>query len=283
MPNYKRLMESQITVFIDDGGDPGVKDGLRFTDSRYEWFTLGAYIVRSENGPTTVSAVGQILDMIKGGQRPVLHYAQLPIAIRKQACEFLASIPARAFCLLSHKTNLREYTNPVLGQLKAAEYYNWCTRLLLERIMFWYAHQVRSGAVQKAPLRVIFSEKGGHDYDHMFSYFERLIDQARTSRHKLRAKHFDPEMLDRRHWSIEPGEKLAGLQLADVVASAFYQAANRQSPNWNLEPALALSPIIADDNRGSAKDIGVTVWPLSHQGKLPEASREIFQKYGYRF
>ena len=149
--------------------------------------------------------------------------------------------------------------------------------------MCWYADQIKAGAVKSGPLRVIFSERGGHDYDHMFSYLERLIDQARTSGHKLRAKHFDPEMLNRSMWSIEPDEKLAGLQLADVVASAFYQAANRQSPNWNVAPALALSPIVATDIRGSARDVGVTVWPLSHQGRLPEASRVIFQKYGYRF
>lgn len=164
-------MESQITVFIDEGGDPGVKDGLRFADSRYEWFTLGAYVVRSQNDPATVTAVKSIRDMVRGGQRPVLHYAQLPLANRKPACEYLASVPARAFCL----------------------------------------------------------------------------------------------------------------QLADVVAIAFYQAANRQSPNWNVEPALALAPIVASANQGSAKDIGVTVWPLSHQGKLPEESMPIFEKYGYRF
>jgi len=280
---YSRQVQDAITVFIDEGGDPGVKDGLRFADSRYEWFTLGAYVIRSENDAKAVDTVGHILDLLKGGQRPALHYAQLPAGIRKPACEYLASVPARAFCVLSHKTNLREYTNPILGQLKAGEYYNWCTRLLLERIMYWYAGQIRAGAVRKAPFRIVFSEKGGHDYDHMFSYLERLIDQARTKGHKLRAKHFDAEMLDRALWHIEPDDKLAGLQLADVVASAFYQAANRKSPNWNVEPALALSPIVGSDSRGSARDVGVTVWPLSHQGKLPEDSWPIFQKYGYRF
>lgn len=276
-------MDSAITVYIDEGGDPGVKDGLKFTDTRYEWFTLGAYVIRTENEPFAVETVGRVLSLIKGGQRPDLHYAQLPSGVRKPACEYIATRPARAFCLLSHKTNLREYQNPILGQMKAGEYYNWCTRLLLERVMFWYAIVIAKNEVSRLPLKIVFSERGGHDYDHMFSYFERLKDQARSSGFKKSPKLFDPNMLERSLWSIESHSRFAGLQLADAIASAFYQAANRKSPNWSLGPAMALSPIIAEDAKGSARDVGVTVWPLSHQGKLPEDSRQIFARYGYRF
>lgn len=276
-------MDSAITIYIDEGGDPGVRDGLKFTDTRYEWFTLGAYVVRTANEPATVESVAHVLGMVRGGQKPDLHYANLPRAVRLPACTYIASRSARAFCLLSHKANLREYSNGILGQMKSGEFYNWCTRLLLERIMAWYAARIENREVAKGPMKIVFSERGGHDYDHMFSYFERLNDQFRAGGFKKKPKFYDPDMLDRAQWSIEPHQRYAGLQLADVIASAFYQAANRASPNWSLDPARALSPIMGEDTNGVARDMGVTVWPLSHQGKLPTDSRGIFEHYGYRF
>lgn len=260
-----------------------MKDGLHFSDTRYEWFTLGAYVVRSANEAMAVTTVEDILAMIKGGQRPDLHYARMPLNVRAAACAHLATRPARAFCLLSHKTNMREYTNPTLGQIKASEFYNWCTRLLLERVMYWYEKECTNSDLELLPMRVIFSERGGHDYDHMFSYFERLNDQARRGGFKKKPKAYIPDIMDRSRWSIEPHDKFAGLQLADAIASAFYQAANSKSPNWALGPARALKPIMADGPDDLSKDVGVTVWPLAHQAKLPEASRAIFNEYGYRF
>lgn len=276
-------MKNEITVFIDEGGDPGVKDGLKFTDTRYEWFTLGAYIVRTVNEADAVLTVKQIMEDVKGYQKPDLHYANLPLASRESTCRFIATRPSRAFCLLSHKTNMREYTNPILGKMKSPEFYNWCCRLLLERIMYWYHQQICAGIVAAAPMKIVFSERGGHDYEHMFAYFDRLIDQARRGGFKKKPKCFEANLMDRFSWSIEPHSKVAGLQLADAVASSFYQAANRCSPNWAIEPARALAPIMAEQAGGSACNVGVTVWPLSHQAKLPDDTRLIFEHYGYAF
>lgn len=276
-------MLSDITVFIDEGGDPGVKDGLKFCDTRYEWFTLGAYVIRTENEPNAVATVRKIMEGVKGYQKPDLHYANLPLASRVPACRYIATVPSRAFCLLSHKTNLREYTNPILGKMKSSQFYNWCCRLLLERVMYWYRQQIDNGDVAENPIKIVFSERGGHDYEHMFSYFERLIDQAKHGGFKKKPKCFEASMMNRSHWSIEPHSKIAGLQLADAIASAFYQAANRRSPNWAVEPARALAPIMGERLGGSACDVGVTVWPLYHQAKLPDDTHQIFKHYGYRF
>lgn len=85
-------------------------------------------------------------------------------------------------------------------------------------------------------------------------------------------------MEDHPHWSRP------GLQLADIVASAFYSAANTIGPgNWDVEPAKALAPIMAKEN-GSAVDFGVALQPTpSWKGKLTTEQQVIFKHYGYEF
>lgn len=194
----------------------------------------------------------------------------------------LATKPCKAFVLASHKSNLREYINPRIGSMDADTFYNWCLRLLLERVTAWAEQwQLRElGCV--APPEIILEERGGTDYDHLFAYIDKLRMQAETGTLKLKGPGLHPTLLDRTHWRVARKSSWAGLQLADLVASAFYQAANAASPAFDQGPALSLKPIIARKN-GDAVNSGVTLFPLPHQAAVPEECRPIFNAYGYGF
>src|SRR3546814_3829300 len=96
-----------LTVFIDEGGDSGVRDGLRFHHTRHEWFSVGAYVVRSDTVDLTVQVRDELMAAANVTQTPDLHYYKLKPDRRQQVCSLLGGKPARAFCLLSHKTNVR--------------------------------------------------------------------------------------------------------------------------------------------------------------------------------
>ena len=276
-------MTDQLTVYIDEGGDPGIKDGLAYSETRYEWLSIGALVVRSKRDLETVSWVQHIREQCRSTQSLDLHYYKLREDRRIQACSILAKRPAKAFCVLSHKTNAREHISPKLGKLKAMQYYNWCTRLLLERVMFWATEFYSAEKSKPAPLKIIFSENLGHDYEGMFAYFEMLNMQARLGRFEKRPKAWVPEMMSKSYWDVKPHKKLAGLQLADLVASAFLQSANSNANNFCQDAAKALAPIMARGKHSGTPDIGVTAWPLKWQAPLPEAARPIFEHYGYVF
>jgi hypothetical protein len=179
--------------------------------------------------------------------------------------------------MASHKTNMREYVNARIGKMiESGKFYNWCMRLLLERVTEWAASLQKRESGCLEPLRIVFAERGGHDYEHFFKYIDLLAMQGKENTLYLKGKGLSPELLARDHWSVLPAEKWAGLQLADTVASAFYQAANTASPSWDLAPAEALAPIMA----GRA-NVGVTVFPLPSQGVIPQEARRIFRFYGY--
>lgn len=276
-------METKLTVYIDEGGDSGVKDGLRYHGTRHEWFTLGAYVVRTEQSAGLVALRDHLLREVNARQVDNLHYYKLKEDRRKQACDILSLHPARAFCFASHKTNMREHINPRLGMLEAEKFYRWCCRLLLERVMEFALNDARTKSYDVSPLEIIFSENNGLNYDAMFSYFEILTQQARLGQYTLKPKCWIPGLMDRKFWKYEPGGKLAGLQLADIVASSFLQGANNAAANHNPEPAKSLAPIIARDSRGSHRNAGVTLWPLEHQARIPTQARPLFEYYGYRF
>lgn len=237
---------------------------------------------QEESGP--VAWVKEMLPLAGAKQRPDLHYARVTPERRPALCASLADRPVRGFVIASHKSNMREHFNQRLGKLdRSDQFYNWCMRLLFERITRWAEAWSEKEGLPLAPLDVTFAQRGGHNYNHMFSYFDTLRAQVAAGTLILKGGGLMPPMLDQRYWKVEPAEKIAGCQLADVVASAFYQGANSASPAFDMAPAKALAPIIADNGRGVSANLGVTVWPLPHQAAVPEESRGIFEFYGYSF
>lgn len=276
-------MTGGLTVFIDEGGDSGVRDGLRFQHTRHEWFSLSAFVVRNEIEPTVVEWRDQIMSEAKVRQSPSLHYYKLKPDRRLQVCQILGVKPARALCLLSHKANMRNYYSKALGKFDAKKFYNWCSRLLLERVIEFAEVDAARRSAKPQPLRIIFSQNLGHDYEAMFSYFELLNMQVVKNQTVLKPKRWNANFMQREFWSVRPHNDLAGLQLADTVASAFLQGANSNAASYDTAPAKALHKIMARGANGEKANAGVTLWPLLHQGPIPDAARPIFEHFGYRF
>jgi hypothetical protein len=275
-------MPPALTINIDEAGDPGVKDGLRYLGERHEWMCFGALAVRSVREPQVRDWVRELREEARSRQSAVLHYTKISRDRRTAVASLLAKKPCQAFVLASHKSNLRDYINPRIGSMGADTFYNWCFRLLLERVTAWAERWQKRELRDLEPLEIILEERGGHDYDHLFAYIDRLRMQAETGTLLLKGPGLHPTLLDRTYWRVERKSAWAGLQLADLVASAFYQAANAASPAFDPEPAIALRPIIAR-NGTDAVNAGLTLFPLPHQAVVPPECRRIFEEFGYGF
>lgn len=275
-------MASALTIYIDEAGDPGVRDGLSYLGKRHEWLGIAAVAVRSSRNADLVEWVREMRQQANATQSGALHYHKITVERRAGVCSLLAGKPARAFILASHKSNVREYINPRLQKMiDGGKFYNWCIRLLLERVTAWAEAWQLKDLGRLEGLQVVFARRG-HDYDHFFSYVDLLRMQAENGTLFLKGPGLAPALLDRSEWSLSQPEQLAGLQLADTVASAFYQAANTASPAHDVAPAESLKTIMAA-KAGIAANNGVTVWPLPQQADFPDESKPIFRFYGYDF
>ena len=279
------LPKHYYTAFIDEAGDPGLRRVRPIDpDGASEWLCLSAVVMRANYDPAPVSWVRSMIENARI-KRPDIHFRMLHDWQKRIVWGEMAKLPVRAFVLASNKKNMRGHTNTRAARRGSQEYfYNYCIRLLLERVTkFCFDGAQREGG-EKRLIRIVYSERGGHSYAQTKAYQELLKMQAKGGGLYLNKRRIMWEMLDWRLSEAISHKSSAGGQLADIVVSAFYQAVETgQLSRWDNEFAKSLKPIMAMEN-GSHMDCGLALQPTpTWKAKLNDQQKEIFEFYGYRF
>lgn len=274
------LPRHRFSVYIDEAGDPGVK--AKMPAGASEWFVVSAAVVSDARDLDVVDWLRDMREAVRMQQRQTLHYRNLSQTNRQRVCRMLSTKHVRLFTVASHKTNMRGRRNPRMGKpLGKDEFYNWCLRLLLERVTSWCARRAQLDGHPDRGARIVFSERGGHDYHHLKAYLDLLEAQAISGHGVKLAREIIPGVIQPELVEVRRHDDLAGLQLADIVASAFFQGANLRTDE-DLEPAFALRPRVARDVRASsAAEFGLLRLPFKQHGEIPESARPLFEKFGY--
>jgi Protein of unknown function (DUF3800) len=274
-------------AYIDESGDPGLKT-VRPIDpvGATEWLCLSAVLIRVKFEADVESWVRSILSRAGVRNGRDLHYRHLKDDQKRIVANEIAQLPLRAFVLASNKKNMRRYRNERAERVSSQQwFYNFCLRLLLERVTdFCYQHTVRERTSDRRFLKIIYSERSAHSYAQTAAYQELLKTQAKGGALFLQKRRIMWEVLDWRLAEAVSHESSPGAQLADVVASAFYQAVDTLPPTkWNNEFAKLLMPIVARENE-SCMNYGVALQPTPPwKAKLNNKQKEIFEFYGYKF
>jgi Protein of unknown function (DUF3800) len=273
-------------AYIDEAGDPGLKK-VRPIDENgaSEWLVVSAVVMKAKREPYVLGWVQSIIDDLGVKQRRDLHYRALSPTRKLAAGQQIAKLPIRGFAICSNKKNMRQHHNPRAAKVPSQQwFYNFCVRLLLERVTAFCAERTVADHGKVMPIKIEFSERGGHRYSQTNAYHYYLRQQQQGGTVFLTKRVPVSSMLDWNLMRAFPHEERAGLQLADFVASAFYQAIDFLGPGeWNTAPAEALLPIIATEN-GKRNDFGAALFPSRwwEAGLLPE-QEQIFRFYGYDF
>jgi len=271
-------------IFIDEAGDPGIRSVAPAAPrGASEWFTMGALVIDQSRGTETVDWVRDIKAAVNQNQKPFFHYKDvLPGDRRRLACELLAEKPCRLFTVVSHKPNMSGHENPRADRRNGQfQFYNWVLRVLLERVTHWIRVRSLADHGEVRPARLVLSATGGLRYTQMLAYHELLRLQG--ERAYLNARTIAWDVLHSTLYEPVPARTNAGVQLADIVASAFYQAVNVDGKTWDLAPALALRPKICRALGGRVEDCGLTLMPLKRSDRrLDEKRRQIFDAYGFK-
>lgn len=277
-------MRPLFHVYVDEAGDPGIKIKASCTPHWADWFVLSAVVVSDENDANTVEWIRDMNRSIRRSEPSDIHYRKFSDANRRHVCRVLASKPVRIFIVASNKNTMREHRSRRLGQSNEKIFYNWCLRLLLERVTEWCARRGRNAGADVFPARIVFSRRGGHDYGELKDYLRKISAQSITGNLKLDKKGITPNVIFDSLIEIEAHNNLAGLQLADVAASAFFQAACSASRRHDLRPAFDLICRLARRDKRKRPDwFGMMLLPFPHQGDIPIEDRKIFELCGYKF
>lgn len=279
-------MDYGYIAYIDEAGDPGLSK-VRPIDENgaSEWLVLSAVVMKASREEKVIEWVDKIRTDIGVTQRRDLHYRDLSPSRKMAVAAALAGLPIRAFAICSNKKNMRGHVNTRAAKIPSQQwFYNWCVRLLLERVTAFCEHRTTQDYGQRELIKIEFSKRGGHHYSQTRAYHYYLGFQQEGDKIYLQKRQPVTKMLSTDLMEDHPHYSRAGLQLADAVASAFYQAIDCLGPGtWNPAPAKALVDVMAKEN-GCAKDFGVALFPTPPwKAKLTPDQRHIFEHYGYEF
>jgi hypothetical protein len=276
----------EYLLFIDEAGDDSLKRVRPIDETGgTEWLAISGFLVRHTHKGELENWLREIRADINSTQGPTLHFRKLSPSKKRRACQLLASKPCKAFVVLSNKKNLRGYTNKRAGDARGGKnwFYNFCVRLLMERATDACFRDSQKHFGSPRILKVVFSNKGGHSYGQTKAYWEILKNQAAANSTFLKKREIRREVLRFDQVDYLPHYMHPGLQFADIVASAFYQASDELDVKWDPEFARLLSPIIATEH-GVARDYGICLQPTPcDKGRLTENQKVIFREFGYKF
>ncbi len=228
--------------------------------------------------------VKEIRKDINAQQGPALHFRNLSPTKKLRTCKLLSEKPAVCFAVCSNKKNMRGWSNERAAKMAGKQwFYNFCVRFLMERVTSHCFRDCNKRYGETRFLRVVFSQRGGHSYGQTKAYWEHLKAQAASHTTYLDKWVIRHQVLRFGLVDYVPHTHVAGLQLADAVASAFYQACDTLDVTHDPEPAKLLRPKMARRG-GVSADYGVVLQPTPPwKAKLTKVQREIFEFYGYDF
>jgi hypothetical protein len=272
---------------VDESGDPGLRR-IKPIDAigSSEWLVVSGVVIDAKREADVRGWLSNAHAALGSKQLKDIHFAKLNDMRRTIMCRQVAALPLRCFVVASNKKNMRNYHNPRAEKVPSDNwFYCWLTRVLLERVTdFVAAHSLQQyGEVKR--VKVEYSERGGLRYSQMKAYYEWIRPKSRAGTMYLTAGDIVWETIHPHLLEVHQHQTRAGLKLADVVAGAFFQAADCvESGPCNPTYAKLLQARMArvpDKMGGQIAGYGVKLLPNFYPAKLTAKQAEIFRFYGY--
>lgn len=269
-------------AYIDESGDDGIRT-VYPTDPNgaSEWFVLSAVVIRADREHEIVRAVRAIISSLNQNQLRYLHFRTLAPNKKVEVCKAVAALPIRCFTVISNKKNMRGYRNQRAEKVPARNwFYCWMTRLLLERVTDFCDRRSQFYFGEQRTVRLEFARRGGMSYEQLRAYMVWLRNQSHANALYLDTGDLAWPVVDEHDVAAFDPRTRAGLQLADVVSGAFFQAVDTNLPSGN-QPKYAelLAPRMCLNSRGQVSGYSVKLMPRPQLAGLSPAQSQIFEFY----
>lgn len=281
-------------AYIDEAGDPGLKKVRpRSETGASEWFILSAALVPAEVENEVPGWIDDIMSAMNSPQMQDLHFAKLTDLRKTTACSMLADRHVRLFTVISNKQNMQGYNNPLAEAISSPMpsdnwFQCWMSRILLERLTDFVAHNSTAKFGEPKKIKLVFSERGGLRYSQMHAYYEWINMKSVGGKIPLYLPwgYVDFRCLHRDLLHVYKHREVPALKMPDITSSAFYRAVDvLDVPERNAEFAKLLRPRMAADPKSKLiSGYGVKLmpnWKALNRFRVPEAQREILRFYGY--
>lgn len=254
-------------AYVDEAGDDGLKKIRTKTErGASEWMVMSAVVIKAAREPEALDWAKSIIRKFDQHQLTHIHFQKLDKSKKIIACSELAGRPLRIFALLSHKRNMQGYRNLHAEKAKVnrtAWFYCWMSKLLLERVTAYCGWRSKHDYGEQRTIRFEFSDRGGVNINDIRNYYHYIGDQSRLGLLFNDTFDLDWTVVDPDEMHIFPNKQRAGLQLADIAASAFFSGLEfSDDGTTNPEFAKLLLPRICRDRQRKIYGFGVKMMPV---------------------
>lgn len=202
-------MSTGFVAYIDESGDEGFTFRADGSGSS-RWLVLSALVMRRHNDARVIETARQARELLRKPPKFPLHFRDLKHEQRVALARLIGQMPSRTVSVLIHKPSIPE---PEHFQREAYALYRYASRLLLERVS-WLCRDHRHDA---GDVELIYSNRSAMSYEELRGY----LLQLKAEQHDVR---IDWSLINPAKVRAVNHDQLAGLQLADAVATSVYYA-----------------------------------------------------------
>ena len=243
-------MTTSFVAYVDESGDEGFKF-LPQERGSSRWFVLSALVIRKENDLQVVQLARQAREILKKEPKKVLHFRHLRHEQRVPLARLIGAAPVRTVNVLIHKPSIPE---PEVFQQQAYALYRYATRLLVERVSWLCRDNFRTGQGDGG-VEIVFSNRSAMSYDDLRGYLQKLKDGQVGTEVRVDWNVVDPQRI-----RAINHEQLAGLQLADAVASGAFFSVHRNPYGEVEDRYLRLMGKTIYRHKGRTDGYGLKFW-----------------------
>lgn len=242
-------MTTSFVAYIDESGCEGFTF-LPGENGSSRWFVLSAVVVRKENDHSVVQLAKDARTLLKKAPKKALHFRELKHEHRVPLARLIGNASLRTVSVLIHKPSIAE---PEVFQNQRYSLYRYATRLLAERIS-WLCRDSRRTGMGNGRVELIFSNRSAMSYDELREYLESLNGNP-TADARIDWNVIDPKLI-----RAVNHDQLAGLQLADAVASGIFFAINKTQYGETEDRYLRLLAPTIYRNQQRVEGYGLKIW-----------------------
>jgi hypothetical protein len=205
-------------------------------------------VIRKENDSLVVALAKQARELLKKPPKHPLHFRELKHEQRVPLARLIGQAQARAVSVLIHKPSIPEPEN---FQQQKYSLYRYACRLLLERVS-WLCRDHHKVGQGNGRAELIFSNRSAMSYDDLRDYLHQLKDDVSV---RIDWNVVDPSLV-----RAINHDQLAGLQLADAVATSMFYAVHKNQYCEVEERYLKLIAPIIYRHEGKMEGYGLKFW-----------------------
>jgi hypothetical protein len=211
-------------------------------------------VFRKAKDLEAVRVMREVRTLLGKDPKKALHFREMKHEHRVPYVRALATAPMRTVSVLIHKPSI---TEPEKFQNEAFRLYRYATRLLVERVS-WLCRDTRKENEGDGSCELIFSNRSAMSYEDLRNYLLHLKDKPGTD------ARIDWNAIRPQQVRAVNHDQLAGLQMADAVASSLFFAVNlTQYSEVEDRYFRMLRPTIYRHAKTGELGYGLKFWPGS--------------------